>query len=83
MTEPLDDSPEQRAYEASEVRLLLSKEIVKEAWAATERRILEEWKRAPTVPERENCWAKFKVFEAFKQELHALSQRPHLQILKE
>lgn len=79
----LGPSPEQQAYEAREVQLLLSKDAVKDAWAATERRIVNEWRRAPTVGERELCRAKLDVFEIFKAELRGLSERTPLHLAKE
>jgi hypothetical protein len=75
----LEISPESLAYEAKEVQLLLSKELVKKAWDATEARIISEWKKAPSVGERELARAKMDVFASFKQELRALAERVPLQ----
>ena len=77
MTVPdeLEVSPESRAYEAKEVQLLMSKDLVKQAWAATEAAIITEWKKAPTVGERELARAKMDVFVAFRQRLTALAER--------
>lgn len=71
----LDIAPESIAYEAKEVQLLLSKEIVKQAFAATELRIVKDWKRATDQHVREQCWHKLNAFREFQQELRGLTER--------
>lgn len=66
----LADLPEVRAeelaYQAREVQELLKKPAVVAAFAATENRIKEEWKRAATTAEREFCWAQIKGLEKWR-----------------
>lgn len=78
----LDIAPESVAYEAKEVQLLLSKEIVKQAFAATELRIVKQWKSAQDNAVREQCWHKLNAFREFQQELRGLVER-HLHQAKE
>lgn len=75
MTIPLTTSGESVAYEAKEVLLLLSKEIVKLAFAETEKRIVTEWRKASTIEEREFARTKLDAFETWKTELRALAER--------
>lgn len=74
-TEVIDFSPEVRAYEAKEVGLLLEKETVKTAFAATERRIMKEWEAGENPLSREMAWHKLQAFKTLKAELRALADR--------
>ena len=69
------------AYEASEVQVLLKKEIVKAAFAATETQIFEEWQKADNPLAREMCWHELQAFRKVVRKLRALAER-HLQIAK-
>jgi len=75
MTIPLTSLGESAVYEAKEVQLLLSKELVKLALDATEKRIVTEWKKASTIEEREFARAKLAAFETWVLELKTLSER--------
>lgn len=75
MTIPVTSTGETVAYEAKEVLLLLSKELVKRAFQATEDRIIGEWKKAGTIEEREQARAKLWAFEVWKTELRTLAER--------
>lgn len=81
--EVLFSRDEQLAYEASEVQVLLKKEIVKAAFAATETQIKEEWEKAENPLAREMCWHEFHAFRKVIRKLRALSERHTLQIAKE
>ena len=70
------------AYEASEVQVLLKKEIVKAAFAATETQIFEEWQKAENPLAREMCWHELQAFRKLRRKLLALAERHHLQIAK-
>ena len=71
------------AYEASEVQVLLKKEIVKAAFAATETQIFEEWQKADNPLAREMCWHELQAFRKMRRKLLALAERHHLQIAKD
>jgi len=69
------------AYEASEVQVLLKKEIVQAAFKATEIQIKEKWEKADNPLSREMCWHELQAFRKVIRKLRALSER-HLQIAK-
>jgi len=69
---------EQRAYEAREVKQFLAHRAVLAAFAATEERIVKQWKVAPTPLEREMAWHKYQAFQELKRELRATGDRPAL-----
>ena len=75
MTDVLDIAPEVRAYEAREVRHLLNHEGWRIACAATEARIVRQWKAAQTTAERDQCWHKLQAFMELKQELQGFGAR--------
>ena len=70
----LDETPEAKAYAAKEVQLLLSKEVVKQAFATTETRIKDDWARAQTAVEREQYWAELQAFKKFQVVLRSIAR---------
>lgn len=84
-SEPIElpSTPEALAYEAKEVQLLLSKELVQRAFAETENQIVGEWKRAKTSEDREACWQKLQGFLEWRSKVRALATRTHLHTVKE
>lgn len=81
--EQLDISPEQQAYEAKEVQLLLEKDLVKAAWTSTRERIIREWEAADNPLAREMARHKLDAFKLWKAELRALAERHPLHSQKE
>lgn len=71
----LEVGPEEVAYEAKEVQLLLGKAAVQAAFVATKARFVGEWERAANTAEREFCWAKVKALEAFQSTLRGWADR--------
>lgn len=71
------------AYDAAEVKLLLSKPMVQHAFAMTRLSIMAQWERAESTPVREFCWAKLKALTEFQTKLRALTERKNLQLSKE
>ena len=66
---------EELAYQAREVQELMKKPAVLAAFAATEDRIKEEWKRSNTTAEREFCWAQIKGLEKFRNTVRGWADR--------
>lgn len=74
------EDPELVAYEAKEVQQFLHHDAVRKAFAATEARIVTQWKMALDLSplEREVLWHKLQAFRDLQRELYATSQRkPH------
>ena len=72
----LDEIQEASAWAAKECQQLLKSRAVQEAFEATEKHILAEWKRAPTPLEREMAWHSFQAFLKWKVKLQAFAERP-------
>ena len=71
---------EVRAYTAKECQQLLNHQSFQDAAAATERRIIADWKRAQNPLEREMAWHKLQAFTALRSELRAYANRRPLTI---
>lgn len=74
----LEDIAEAQAYAAKEMQHLLGTAAVKQAFDATEKQILAEWKRGQSPLEREMAWHSYQAFLKLKAKLQAFAERPPL-----